>query len=870
MQKITKSLKRAVFAVDLRLLSCVPALMIMAFVFVFGFGAMAPAVRANDAHGVVILESDNPSHYDYKIDYGNGRVKYYIQHNSAVHKPAVNSVAVSTAKPASCPSAKVGCVHQRTNETVASAKVANKAVAKTTAKPVQKMVMTSAGSHVVMTHRYGATMPSANLTKVGCGHYRTNGIAQVKGEGLSSQVKGNRVANNAVNNKKNINNNATAEQTTAERKSLAPVSGRDSSCFGLEQTNYKCSEGENPQSGNKNILAMLHPSPEFLNSLALIKKFHPLPQRSEGEIGNADATKIGSADANNNAIGRVGCGHYRTNNNVGNNNINIANGLRGQTLTRSTNQDSSLSSDLSNTNVQGIAQNDGTSTATLSQRLEGEIGYADTASAARSILVPQCLRALVSYNKGGYATGFAIPVSPMGDDSLYTITEVASSSGNNVITVVETDASGKTAIKNYQITLKTSTYGSGNNTKYYKWEKTDTQHIRLTETTNASEAVLTVKYNNVADIRTGAGVVTALIDTGVSAQSIKNKIDVLGTVNKITSDFVGGTNNVTASDTYAHSAILTETSGKIGDISSSFVGNIISATGRDLTGGLIKSMGSIDSITGEFLSNIVTADVNVMGGLVTTSTTGSIGAINAQVINNVVTSSSNVRGTFVYNAGTLGGVSGSFINNKAVSTGGNAYGSAVYNTGTLSGDVSGTFEGNATVSSSGSALGGAVYNDGIFSGSIKNSTFAGNYAQGATARGGAVYTAGNMGITADGGNTVFVGNYTTDGTTKTPNDVYVGSNIATLTVTANNGGAVKFYDGVSGESGYSMVLTGDGKGTIGFYGTGANVLNNGKIENVKDWFTENVQSLDNVEKLQYIVNKIDDIVPYINIVGGEF
>ena len=45
---------------------------------------------------------------------------------------------------------------------------------------------------------------------------------------------------------------------------------------------------------------------------------------------------------------------------------------------------------------------------------------------------------------------------------------------------------------------------------------------------------------------------------------------------------------------------------------------------------------------------------------------------------------------------------------------------------------------------------------------------------------------------------------------------------------------------------------------------------NGKIESIKDWFTENIQSLDNVEKIQYIVNKIDDIVQYINIVGDEF
>jgi hypothetical protein len=105
------------------------------------------------------------------------------------------------------------------------------------------------------------------------------------------------------------------------------------------------------------------------------------------------------------------------------------------------------------------------------------------------------------------------------------LTEVSSDSGVNVLPVKETDSSGSVVTKYYRVDLKSSTYGSGSNTKYYKWQKIGGYRIRLIETTNVSEAVLTLKYNTVADIKVASGTVLASVTSDILGQNIKNKID---------------------------------------------------------------------------------------------------------------------------------------------------------------------------------------------------------------------------------------------------------------------------------------------------------------------------------------------------------
>ncbi len=172
------------------------------------------------------------------------------------------------------------------------------------------------------------------------------------------------------------------------------------------------------------------------------------------------------------------------------------------------------------------------------------------------------------------------------------------------------------------------------------------------------------------------------------------------------------------------------------------------------------------------------------------------------IANYVIDDSSN--GTHTAEIGT---VSGNFVSNS-VTAAGNAEGGAIYNNGSITAIKNSSFVGNSATSSDGYGYGGAIYNDGSL-GTITNTSFVNNSA---STSGGAIYTTGDLTIAADGTSVVFVGN-TANGES---NAIYMAEESTTLTFSLSDGGSIAMYDIISGESDYSVEISGDGLDTT-FY-----------------------------------------------------
>ena len=107
-------------------------------------------------------------------------------------------------------------------------------------------------------------------------------------------------------------------------------------------------------------------------------------------------------------------------------------------------------------------------------------------------------------------------------------------------------------------------------------------------------------------------------------------------------------------------------------------------------GAIYNSGGTIGNITGDFINNSATGS----GGAI--YNTNQIGDITGDFINN----SANTSGGAIYNvSGTIGDITGDFINNSA-----HTYGGAIYNYSTI-GDITGDFINNSA------GYGGAIYNN---------------------------------------------------------------------------------------------------------------------------------------------------------------
>lgn len=242
-------------------------------------------------------------------------------------------------------------------------------------------------------------------------------------------------------------------------------------------------------------------------------------------------------------------------------------------------------------------------------------------------------------------------------------------------------------------------------------------------------------------------------------------------------------------------------------------------------------------------------------GAAVSNTTGTLDdLVNVDFIGNGAESSSDVKGGALYNAASMGNLSGRFLNNKAVSNNASASGGAFYydagssqtpSIGTITADftgnradaaksanggavyinaaganISGTFEDNAAISSGGAAAGGAIAN--LQAATLRNSTFKNNFAKssasGYTPRGGAVFAGNDLTIIADGSASSFSDNYTlnADGD-KTYNAVYLTRDHL-LSLQTANAGSITFNDGIDGNSAnkYTIEISGDGTGEVSF------------------------------------------------------
>ena len=229
-----------------------------------------------------------------------------------------------------------------------------------------------------------------------------------------------------------------------------------------------------------------------------------------------------------------------------------------------------------------------------------------------------------------------------------------------------------------------------------------------------------------------------------------------GTIGNLTGDFIG---NYAVSTEYGATggAIYNYSRSTIGDITGNFIGNYASSTDSYARGGAIYNYDAeIGDIKGDFIGNYATS-----GGAIY-NWDGTIGNITGDFIGNNASSSCGA----IYNdEGTIGDITGDFIGNYASSTDSFAQGGAIYNDDGTIGDITGDFIGNYA-SGNTSALGGAIYNTStvtIYTGSggggaapgslndyvnsfdsgeivLNNNVFSGNYAQGASAYGGAIFS----------------------------------------------------------------------------------------------------------------------------------
>ncbi|MBP3546976.1 MAG: autotransporter outer membrane beta-barrel domain-containing protein [Alphaproteobacteria bacterium] len=230
-----------------------------------------------------------------------------------------------------------------------------------------------------------------------------------------------------------------------------------------------------------------------------------------------------------------------------------------------------------------------------------------------------------------------------------------------------------------------------------------------------------------------------------------------GTVGDINANFIG--NYANSSDT-AHGGAISNYSngegGKIDGITGIFVANY--AYGNDAHGGGIYNNGSIEYITGDFISNYVQSSTTSYGGAIYSES--SIESIEGDFINNYA-KGSNAHGGAINNASLITDIKGNFIGNYTYAI--ESYGGAIINDnendGAYIGRITGDFINNyASAPDSGFARGGAIYNDDVNSNSNYYSNFIGNYAtsQG-TAEGGAIY---NNELFGGGIFGDFIGNYT--------------------------------------------------------------------------------------------------------------
>ncbi len=425
--------------------------------------------------------------------------------------------------------------------------------------------------------------------------------------------------------------------------------------------------------------------------------------------------------------------------------------------------------------------------------------------------------------------------------SVYTLAEVTPADVNNLPANVVKIYDSSNVAHYYQVGFKVSEFGEGDQVKYFKWGNNC-----LTETSNASEAVITIRYNAGETLNKYIAGENQTIDSVSEiylGQNMKGVIGGVGKVGNVSSQFVGNNTTITGADDYTYSTIYTGIGGEIDSITSSFVGNQVNidAAGSKIQGPLVKVLGdgTVNTLNSEFVGNQVVANTgaDIHGGLVNVASNGLVGNVTSDFIRNATQSTlGEVRGGAVYTAGTVNIGSSKFLGNT-ISAGTGASGGALFNAA-VSGDrlsISDSVFVDNGIKQGSTSYGGAIYNTGALS--ITNTSFRDNYAIGADAKGGAIYTKSDMSIFANAGKTTeFSGNYTLNGSTRKDEAIYVENANNTLTLSATDGGTIILNDKINGASGYNVVLSGDSTGTIGLYNgiTNANVRVNGTNIDLSD------------------------------------
>ena len=414
--------------------------------------------------------------------------------------------------------------------------------------------------------------------------------------------------------------------------------------------------------------------------------------------------------------------------------------------------------------------------------------------------------------------------------SEYTLTEVEPADienlAPNVIKIYDPN-SGDSEVHYYEIGFKNPVYGEGTEEKYYIWSK-DAAGVKLVETQNSADAVLTLKYtpgDTAAPVKNSSGQTIENINEIYIEQDIKNIISAGGTINNLSGVFKGNSFEVTNDDDYNYSAIISEYGGNIKNINSSFIGNTakILTDNNVVYGAFIKDLSNIENIYSEFIANNVqTNSAAINGGLLELSDEGKLSSLTSDfMLNGVNSVSGAIEGVVLANDGTIANIDSSrFIGNYGISESGNVSGGAIYNSrGGIDKITNSLFEGNYAISSGGTALGGAIYNINRID-NIENSIFTDNYASSNSgkAQGGAIYTDSSLKISAaDGKLTEFTNNYIINNGVKENQAIYVSSDRASLTFETTNGGRILLNDIINGAEGYNVKLTGDGSGKISIY-----------------------------------------------------
>lgn len=289
----------------------------------------------------------------------------------------------------------------------------------------------------------------------------------------------------------------------------------------------------------------------------------------------------------------------------------------------------------------------------------------------------------------------ATEVPAQGEDSAYTLTEVSSPSGNNVITRYEYNAeTGDLTAKYYRLDLKKTEYGTGGNSTTVNANVVNSTAPVTAKyddaTTKTYDKNYTDTLRNVDDTTITNAIFNNISITTKDLNILRNKAN----IENLNADFVNNSvsiNNV--STYYIEGGNLVANKATIGDITGNFANNRID---YQTTGdGTLRIYGSafvgnvsynsantsINNINGNFINNSLTTnlashgDVQVLGGLFVgnyaSSGTAKIGDINSNFIGNNANIYSSARakingGGYIGNwrNSTIGNISGDFVNNN--------------------------------------------------------------------------------------------------------------------------------------------------------------------------------------------------------------